>query len=196
MFEINKKENYYVLTRDNTYFEFKSYEGLLEWLRRRSIYWRSKETHGKIDRIGNNWNDTCTVPTGAWPHLYSERQGVDYIVFDAYNRVVNVEDLIKDLDNLPEKTYGSYRRRLWFRYRNNWLGFRNGPVPGVRKWRGGSGYRCMRTTQELRRNSWDKKYARKRRCRKYLPNSWDDVSSGKWDCNRSWKKQKKRKQWM
>ena len=59
MYEVSKREKYYVLIRDNKYFEFKSYDGLLGWLKRTSIYWRRKEIHGRIDRVGNNWNDTC-----------------------------------------------------------------------------------------------------------------------------------------
>jgi hypothetical protein len=180
MYEVLKKKKYYVLTNDNKYFEFKNYDTLLSWLKK----------NGRINKVGNNWNDTYLTPNldSRWSYLSNTRQPVDYIVFDYYNRIINIEYLIKNLNNFSEKRCNC-RRLLYHGYRKNWLGFRGGPVPGV-------SYKRMKTTQELCRNSWDREYARARRCKRYLPNRWDDIPSGKYDGNKSWKKQKKRKQWM
>ena len=97
--------------------------------------------------------------------------------------------MICDLEKLPDRI-----TRSWS-YTRNYNGFRRDPVPhtGIRYH--GNWLRRPRTTQELRRNNWDKKYARKRRCKRYLPNHWDDQPIGRFSA-KSWKRQKKRKQWM
>lgn len=72
--------------------------------------------------------------------------------------------------------------------------FRAGPVPYTGKW-----FRCHfrmrlpRTTQELRMNC-DPEYGKfARPNRKHLPTSWDDIFVRR---TRSWKAQKKKRQWM
>lgn len=202
MYKVENKNHYYVLDRNNTYYKFDSYEKLLRWLDRyRLVYhpWRNKKT-GRIDRVGNSWSDTrVIVRYNRWPLPFCERirEPVEFIVFDAHNRVVNLEYLSKDLEKLSqEKDSYSWRSWQFRRIEKNWLGFRSGPVPhtGYGNKAGGSWYRRPRTTQELRRNSWDYKHARKRRCKKLLPNAWDDLP--RHSRGRSWKRQKKRKQWM
>lgn len=198
MYEVEKKKHYYVLDRKNNYYKFGTYEELLRWLDRYLLVyhpWRNKK-QGRIDRVGNSWSEYRSYTQyNSWPLPFSEyvKEPVEFVVFDAYNRVVNLEYLSKDLEKLPEKKWPSWRLR---RIRNNWLGFRNGPVPytGYGNKAGGCYFRSPRTTQELRRNSWDEKYARKRRCRRHLPNAWDDLPSSGY--GKSWKRQKKRKQWM
>ena len=75
-----------------------------------------------------------------------------------------------------------------------------GPVQGVRKWRGGSGYyRRVRTLQERRLNmaamdEYGPEIVRGRRRDRNLPTAWDDIGRSN---ERGWKAQGKgRKNWV
>jgi len=189
MYVVPKDERYFVLSKNGKLKQFDNYLKLLEWFKL-GYYWRHQHRpyypeQEKIRKVGHNWNENC-----------------EYIVFDSLNRVVDAGRLAADVKRLEEQEderMANRRRRSiseW-RIRNNWLGFRNGPVPhtGYGNKAGGRGFKKMRTTQELRRNSWDGRYARAKRTRRYLPNNWDDVRYGR-RAYKSWKNQKKRKQWM
>lgn len=76
--------------------------------------------------------------------------------------------------------------------------YRASPVPDItnNRW-SGRGHRHMRTTQERRMTyACDEKYIRGKRRRTYLPHNWDDIMHGSYFNKRSWKKNKKRRQWM
>jgi len=74
--------------------------------------------------------------------------------------------------------------------------YRQSPVPGSgRSWRYGHHFRHPKTTQERRQSLAYPEYHRGRRNNHNLPTTWDDYSRGNWN-NKSWKAQKKRKQWM
>ena len=77
----------------------------------------------------------------------------------------------------------------------NYLGFRNGPVPHTGKRNSyRNNFRHIRTTQERRLNYAYPEYTRGER--RNLPDLWyDKIRSDIYD-KHSWKKQKKRKQWM
>jgi hypothetical protein len=77
------------------------------------------------------------------------------------------------------------------------LRFRFDPIPYSGKYKGiGFGYRNIKTTQE-RKYSCDpehKPYIRGKRSFRNLPEAWDDIPA--FPIKRSWKRTKKRKQWM
>jgi hypothetical protein len=84
----------------------------------------------------------------------------------------------------------------WKVRHENYPGFRNGPVPFTGySIRGSYKYfRGIKTTQERRMNEAHKKYVRGKRSK--LPSAWDDRVRTDLRIKHSWKKQKKRKQWM
>jgi hypothetical protein len=72
--------------------------------------------------------------------------------------------------------------------------FRIDPVPGVHKYGSYARYyRKLRTTQEKRWNIPHREYVRPKR--KNLPDFWDDYYISK-ERTKSWKRTKKKKQWM
>lgn len=92
----------------------------------------------------------------------------------------------------------------YYRKRYPWLQpvYRKDPIPftGRLRRRFGHFYRKMNSClQERRANITAKEFGvhvRPKRTNRYLPDPWDDLPRG--DCfnKRSWKKNKKRKQWM
>lgn len=79
------------------------------------------------------------------------------------------------------------------------LKFRFDPVPGTGGYKNlGRFYRNIKTTQE-RKFCCDpehKPYIRGKRSMKNLPEAWDDIWNSKELIKKSWKRTKKRKQWM
>lgn len=71
------------------------------------------------------------------------------------------------------------------------------PVPytGKRRWHFSNWYKTPRTTQEARWSEAHIEYVRGKRHRRYLPNAWDDYPRSDRLIKRSWKKNKKKKQW-
>jgi len=88
---------------------------------------------------------------------------------------------------------------LW-RYHNIPFEWRKDPVPYSGKkynsWNFGNVYRRPRTTNEKRWNCGYDEFVRGRRKPHALPNAWDDVVRSDFYCSKSWKLQKKKKQWM
>ncbi len=128
-----------------------------------------------------------------------ELRTVKYVVYD--------EDYLpvacKTIDQIyvqgahAANIYPKYRRSSrgsWQSRHPNYPGFRNGPVPGVGGWGNGSYYRRVRTTQEKKFNCAHKKYTRGKR--RNLPCAWDDIKISDHYTGHSWKKQRKKKQWM
>ena len=87
-------------------------------------------------------------------------------------------------------------RRTWYwkSEHNNYPGFRNGPVPYTGKCLNSNWYRHPCTRQERRLNYAYKGYTRGKR--RNLPTDWDDYGRADIRIKQSWKKRKKRKQWM
>ena len=79
------------------------------------------------------------------------------------------------------------------------LRFRFDPVPYTGNFKGyGCYYRNIKTTQE-RKYACDpehKPYIRGKRNFRNLPESWDDIPVSRYSIKKSWKRTKKRKQWM
>ncbi len=76
--------------------------------------------------------------------------------------------------------------------------YRFDPVPYIhkKKYHRGCVYRHPRTTQEKRWNIAHKDYVRGKRHASNLPDVWDDFCRSDLKTNKSWKKTKKRRQWM
>ena len=78
--------------------------------------------------------------------------------------------------------------------------FRMDPVPYIHKYGNGHYYRRVKTTNE--RKNWYASidqgvFPRRRRGPRLLPDTWNDIPVSSYVCySRSWKKVKKRKQWM
>jgi len=78
--------------------------------------------------------------------------------------------------------------------------FRYDPVPGtgVKNWKFGNFYKTACCTQERRLygDSDHRKYSRGKRYPANLPNAWDDYPKSRTWGYKSWKRVKKKKQWM
>jgi hypothetical protein len=91
-------------------------------------------------------------------------------------------------------------RKRWSRYGR--FVFRSGPVEGIRCYRGGCGYRNMRTHQEICANDFldecDEEAAehhiRARARRKSLPNYWDDIAPTRYP-HKNWKRYRRHQWW-
>ena len=93
--------------------------------------------------------------------------------------------------------------KLGFPYSFLWLipiicRFRIDPIPssGRKRYRFKNFYRRMRTFQERKWSFSYPEYVRKRRNARNLPNNWEDIPRADIYYNKSWKKQKKKRQWM
>lgn len=181
-------EKYYLTGIDGLYLEYASFKELIIFLSYQGVY-----------RVGNSFNDTyikyiddCTT----------ERWTVDFVILDYLFRVVQSCELKKSVGVyryekklLRQKRYIA---RSWWRslHGKNYLGFRNGPVPfsGSRyKYR--NVLRYPKTKQELVENTCNEKFSRKKRGKRYLPTSWNDLVRSNC-CTKSWKNKKVRKQWQ
>ena len=142
---------------------------------------------------------------GIHPTLFPEQclheKYVDYVVYDAYFRVVPKEFLLKDLDKFINGDYNKdYKASWWTPYSQP--RFRVDPVPstGRKRWRFGHFYRHANTCMQERRANVSAEefdvYVRPKRGSNYLPDPWDDIPRSDCHIKKSWKKNKKRKQWM
>jgi hypothetical protein len=125
-----------------------------------------------------------------WFRLYSQRERRRrYIVRDKFNSVFTKTELLNDIYELNRKKT---------KYTNLHYRFRHDPVPrtGKRNWSFRNWYKTPKTTQEKRWNEAHKEYTRGRRGKSYLADAWDDYPRSDSFIKRSWKKRRKRKQWM
>ena len=179
-----KSEKFYVLNKDNKYFEFNSWEELVKEFRKT---WNRKIPDLWFGNIGHNFNDSYVIPPPFGRVIPYERKKVDYVIFDSQWRVVRKEELISAVESY-EPTYKYWRARRQPHV------FRCDPVPGINCSRWGSYFRHPMTIGEIKANICDAEFVRGKR--KWLPTSYDDVKRSDKFIKRSWKKQKKRKQWM
>ena len=177
------KEKFYV-SNGEQYWEFKTINEI--------FCHKSPVQPISIKNIGHNFNDTYI--DGEYGYPDTKRIKVDYVVYDYLWRVVRKEIIAEALEQ-PRKDF-NFRRWNWGRVLENYLGFRAGPVPhtGRSKYNFYAYYRSISTTQERRWNCAHKKYTRG--SRRNLRSAWDDIRRSDRDIKHSWKKQKKRKQWM
>ena len=202
MQSIERREKYYLVDRKRWVVveEFDNFADLLiglkyyAWRKRYSsgwywsgddeTWWEKKKNY--LD-VGHNRNDDC-----------------QYVVFDIDWRILHRDYLHKEVEKLGEPNYRYWRwrrrksRRKFYRYcyEENYLGFRNGPVPHAGNYRGGS-----RSTPRLRNEvladlGTDREYLRLKRASevKAALIDWDNYH---WRRKKCWKDAtKKRKQWM
>lgn len=145
---------------------------------------RIKRTTVQVDH--NHWGATRAV----------RDEWTTYEAFSPNGRSLKIAAILAR-GNALENTDGSglsYRLRHGYRH---YCGY--GPVPGIRKSRGGSGYmRRIQTTAEKRLNvlvleEEGEVPARAARCGRNLPSAWDDFMRYNENC---WKAQTKgRKSW-
>ncbi len=176
------KEKFYV-SNGEQYWEFSNV--------REIFHYKSLLQPISFQVIGHNFNDTYTEASWPEPRV---RIKVKYVVYDYLWRVVRKEVLKELYDNTPPVRIKQYGR--WFFSDKNYPGFRKGPVPhtgrksfGFYNW-----YRMVQTTQERKWNCAHKKYTRGKR--RNIRTAWDDIPRADRDIKQSWKKQKKRKQWL
>lgn len=159
--------------------------------------------------FGNSFHDKrWSLKTSRYAFGYSRRylqeegeeklSTVRYVVYDEDYNVVPCQ-VIDRLYMGTAYLYSIYpisRYKKWrWRIHDNHPGFRNGPVPGTG--RGRSKYfRAPRTTQERKTATAHKEFVRGRRSCSNLPDTYDDIIRSDRCDKYSWKKQKKRKQWM
>lgn len=180
-------EKYYVFDRKYNHIEFDDYQELLGFLGSRQDYYyysfREYEDYSQYE------------------HYYYYIDKKQYWYYDVYDDDFNLLDTKKlklDIQNHKWKELRFDRRGsyLFSFYEKNYLGFRNGPVPGICKHvRYGNILRNPRTTQEIKAGLGNEEYIRGRRRKRQLPNTWDDISRSNWN-SKSWKNQKVRKQWQ
>jgi hypothetical protein len=179
-------EKYYVFDRNYNHIEFYSYQALLGFLGSRQYYYYSNREYEDYSEYD-------------YYYYYIDRK--QYYYYDVYDEEFNLLSTAKlrlDISDYRYKDYWPYHRGGWLsvRYEKNYLGFRNGPVPGTGNRRRFYGaYRNPKTTQELRSNQGNNKYIRGRRKKNTLPNAWDDVARSNFK-TKSWKNNKVRKQWQ
>ena len=150
--------------------------------------------------IGHSFNDTywSTVKRGILTY-YDKRVKVDYVVYTEDWKVLPIS-MLRDIYQKFITKFDNYRRYSWV-YQwtvgyKNFQGFRNGPVPHTRKRGKYRAYRHPQTNQERRLSCLDKEFVRKSRNKTSLPTNYDDIRRSDINNKRSWKKNKKRKQWM
>jgi hypothetical protein len=210
MYIVQKDERYYALDQNNTFFTFKNYKELLDWLYKfdqrgvwgvRNISWLVDSRKECLKEIGHNLNDTYTHTDYGASFCMSVRKKVDYVIFDADFRVVDKKILLEALDKHEYRPYYRYYRGpfSWGGYKPR---FRKDPIPltGKYKWKFAHYYKTRCTCIPERRHLDVMKLeglpVRGKRTRRYLPDPWDDKVRADSNIKRSWKKVKKRKQWM
>lgn len=134
-----------------------------------------------IKKIEYPWN---------YPELVTKGMGfIEYIAYDEYYNLIDYK-VLEDWASNSCKQYKQFSRNNYGDHE-----YRNGPVPGTGGWKNGHYFRRPKTRNELKANCDPdhKEYVRKGR---WVPSSWDDIPVSADRIKRSWKKQKKRKQWM
>ncbi len=188
-------QRFYVVDQDNKYYVCKSEHILFDDVLRRFSF----------DQIGLTLNDkhvTCDYGyrCDSGDYYYKRRTWtVDIVVFDALWRVVNHEKLQEIYDRVQVENAAARQRRYFGRHVGDPV-FRYDPIPhtGRNRWSFGHYYRSQIKTTNERRQSFacDPKYIRKKRNYVSLPNVWDDYPRSDRGHDKSWKKTKKKKQWL
>jgi hypothetical protein len=126
---------------------------------------------------------------GVW---WNDCMGIRLIKYIVYDKFMNLVDY-EVLEQWALNNKSGYKQ-----FSLNRLGtheFRNGPVPGIRKCGSYHYHRRPRTRNEMRSNC-DPDHINYIRKGRWLPSSWDDLKISSRDIKRSWKKNKKKRQWM
>lgn len=121
--------------------------------------------------------------------MWGETNPVKYIVRDPFGSVYSTAELLHDIIDYRHSVRMSRIPSYVYRY---------DPVPYVYRWRGHrtSVYRHPKTTQERKLSLAYPEYVRAKRRANNLPDTWDDYTRSDIAIKKSWKKIKKRRQWM
>ncbi len=180
MYDSNSR--FYVFDCDNDVVQvIDGYENLI----------RLTYSHIKAGTIGDSFNKLVDYYNPYDRAFVRVKEKIDYVICDVVFRVVPVQRIIQDKDVL--NIYVGYSGRR-YRKKGSWE-FRKDPVPGTGNGRWHSYWRHPKTTQERKITcSCNDRYTRGKR--RNLPNTWDDIRRSDILVKHSWKKLKKRKQWM
>jgi hypothetical protein len=194
--EVIMKKKYFIYDHTGLYKAFNNYYHLLSFV-----------SNGHWGEFGNSLKDRRYQATdkkdpfiidGNIYYLFNTKLlPVKYVAYDKDHNLIPCKTLENDAANkaafMPD--YSGWHLG-WRVSHENYPGFRKGPVPFTgRSNRGGyKYYRSIKTTQERRINDAHKEFIRAKR--RNLPSAWDDLPRSKDRIKHSWKKQKKRKQWM
>lgn len=181
------ENKYYVFDKYYYHAEFDTYDELLGFLNSISGY-----------NPWYYWLDSDLYVDSAKDYFLYIRKQCWYDVYDGDLNLIDNDKLINAVRYYTRKENKLLYRGGYIRscYENNYLGFRNGPVPGVHKGgRYGNSLRHPKTRQEIAANSYDKEYSRAKRRGFNLPTYYDDIGRSNWNA-KSWKNQKIRKQWQ
>ena len=181
----NDQSRFYVIDRDyDVVGVFKGYQSLLT-----QCY--DAITDG---RVGDTFKTKFhTYSLSGWTYKTTE---IEYIVYDYDDMVVRSYQLRRDItDYSIERVWTPHKRK---RNEHVWE-YRKDPVPGTGKCRWGC-YKFLRHprfAQDLRESLGHAGHPRTKRMQKLgFVNIWDETNrSDRYD-KYSWKKNKKRKQWM
>ena len=151
---------------------------------RGNVFGNYPEQKRIIKKIEYPWN---------YPELVTKGLGfIEFIAYDEFYNLIDYE-VLEDWASGSRKTYKQFTNKNYGDHT-----FRCGPVPGTgkRTWSFYNYYRAPKTKNEMIANSdvEYQEYVRPRR--KLIPSAWEDIPRSDRDNKRSWKKQKKRKQWM
>jgi len=126
--------------------------------------------------------------------IYPSQFQTKYVLTSPSGEHYSYFNLMYDLSNYHVKRY---QYTFNYRIRGNFE-FRKDPVPftGKKQWYFRCYYKRPKTTNEMRANYAHIEFVRGKRNPINLPSAWDDVVRGDVRNNKSWKNQKKRKQWM
>lgn len=183
MYKIKNDELYYVFSRDNDCIVFKNYYKLLWWSKYR------------IERIGNNWNDTYPLfgineyrPIGNCGYKPIKCL-IEFIITDENYKIINVKQIKRDIENLKKKEINYHPSRI---NSKKWEFFRNSPVPNIFNYRGGPGERPPKIKSALIEYINYPEYNRSKRSKKYFFR-YDFYRDRRDKC---WKRNKINKQWQ
>jgi hypothetical protein len=172
----------FLIGNDGSESKYKNYE---EFIALNSYYFIERQIVNKFGECFGNWYWLCVKQI---PPTF-------YIVRDKFGGFYSKNEILHDKKKYNEEHFGSLYTRLYGA--QNYI-YRYDPVPhtGKRRWGFGRYYKRPKTTQEARWSEAHVGYVRGKRRKNYLPNAWDDYPRSDGYIKRSWKKNKKKHQWM
>lgn len=150
--------------------------------------------------VGNSFN--YLYPVWEYDRWYENlkwvKAPIEYIIYNEYDCIVRVED-IREVEVKSRWEDPRWKRNNNWRSRSDFR-FRIDPVPHTGKGMRNTGYNVGRKRQymnEVRQSYGNEEYIRPKRTHGIgVVSGWDDEYRGDIFNKYSWKKNKKRKQWM
>lgn len=181
------EKKYYVFDEDWRHVEFTSYIELLGFL---SICTNYRES-------SYNKDADMLAKYSKYFYYINQKQYWDYAVYDTGFNLLATKKLSKDIQvyyySFNKMEYRARERAIHFRYKANFLRFRNGPVPATGKRCRRGYFRNPKTTQCIKDSRLHTEYTRDKR--KHLPTTWEDIHRSNYFI-KSWKNRKAKRQWM